>query len=115
VQALGVTSVSLLAIQSQADLSVTFLIGLLQALIPALCMNVYIVGLNQIYDIEIDKVNKPYLPLASGEYSLATGISIVVTFAAVVCICFSHYQHNRISYLTFYYWVANPLVVMQVS
>ncbi|KAH9534078.1 hypothetical protein CY35_18G087600 [Sphagnum magellanicum] len=81
--ALGVTSVSLLAIQSQADLSVTFLIGLLQALIPALCMNVYIVGLNQIYDIEIDKVNKPYLPLASGEYSLATGISIVVTFAAV--------------------------------
>jgi 4-hydroxybenzoate polyprenyltransferase len=29
---------------------------LLQALIPALCMNVYIVGLNQIHDIEIDKV-----------------------------------------------------------
>jgi hypothetical protein len=56
VQALGVTSVSLLAIQSPADLSVTFLIGLLKALIPALCMNVYIVGLNQIYDIEIDKV-----------------------------------------------------------
>jgi homogentisate phytyltransferase/homogentisate geranylgeranyltransferase len=83
VQALGVTSVSLLAIQSRADFSVTFLIGLLKALIPALCMNVYIVGLNQIYDIEIDKVNKPYLPLASGEYSLATGIAIVVTFAAV--------------------------------
>ncbi len=31
------------------------------------------------------QVNKPYLPLASGEYSLATGIAIVVTFAAVVC------------------------------
>jgi homogentisate phytyltransferase/homogentisate geranylgeranyltransferase len=63
----------------------TFFVGLLQALIPALCMNVYIVGLNQIYDIEIDKVNKPYLPLASGEYSSATGIALVTTFAAVVC------------------------------
>lgn len=29
---------------------------LLQAVIPALLMNVYIVGLNQVYDIDIDKV-----------------------------------------------------------
>jgi homogentisate phytyltransferase/homogentisate geranylgeranyltransferase len=41
------------------------------------------VGLNQIHDIEIDKVNKPYLPLASGEYSIATAIALVTTFAAV--------------------------------
>ena len=33
-------------------------------------MNIYIVGINQIFDIEIDRVNKPYLPLASGEWSL---------------------------------------------
>jgi homogentisate phytyltransferase/homogentisate geranylgeranyltransferase len=45
-----------MAVQSPADISMTFFVGLLQALIPALCMNVYIVGLNQIYDIEIDKV-----------------------------------------------------------
>jgi len=31
------------------------------------------------------QVNKPYLPLASGEYSTATGIALVTTFAAVVC------------------------------
>ena len=42
-------------------------IGLVQAIVPALLMNVSIVGLNQLYDVEIDKVNKPYLPLASGE------------------------------------------------
>jgi len=30
----------------------------LQAVIPALLMNVYIVGLNQIFDIDIDKVCK---------------------------------------------------------
>lgn len=31
---------------------------ILQAVIPALLMNVYIVGLNQIFDIDIDKVCK---------------------------------------------------------
>jgi len=81
--ALGVISVSMLAIQSPADFSSTFFVGLLQALIPALLMNVYIVGLNQIYDIDIDKVNKPYLPLASGEYSLNTGITLVTVCAAL--------------------------------
>lgn len=55
-----------------------------QALIPALLMNVYIVGLNQIYDIDIDKVNKPYLPLASGEFSVTTGITLVTICAALV-------------------------------
>ena len=47
------------------------LVGLLQALVPALLMNVSIVGLNQLYDVEIDKINKPYLPLASGEMTQA--------------------------------------------
>ena len=56
----------------------------MQALIPALLMNVYIVGLNQIYDIDIDKVNKPYLPLASGEFSFITGIALVTICAALV-------------------------------
>lgn len=81
--ALGVISVSLLAVQSSADFTGTFFVGLLQALVPALLMNVYIVGLNQIYDIEIDKVNKPYLPLASGEFSLITGITLVTICAAL--------------------------------
>ncbi|KAG5560966.1 hypothetical protein RHGRI_004107 [Rhododendron griersonianum] len=42
-------------------------------------MNLYAVGLNQLTDVEIDKVNKPYLPLASGEISTELGIAI--TFA----------------------------------
>ncbi|XP_024402099.1 probable homogentisate phytyltransferase 1, chloroplastic [Physcomitrium patens] len=80
---LGVTSVSLLACQGVSDVNFKFAIGLLKAVIPALCMNVYIVGLNQLYDIDIDKVNKPNLPLASGEFSVATGIILVTFFAAV--------------------------------
>eukprot|EP00929_Paragymnodinium_shiwhaense_P079551 TRINITY_DN41459_c0_g1_i2.p1 TRINITY_DN41459_c0_g1~~TRINITY_DN41459_c0_g1_i2.p1 ORF type:complete len:922 (-),score=130.07 TRINITY_DN41459_c0_g1_i2:102-2867(-) len=38
-----------------------FLVTTLGALVPALLMNVYITGLNQIYDVEIDRQNKPYL------------------------------------------------------
>ena len=50
--------------------------GLLQALVAALLMNVCIVGINQLYDIEIDRVNKPYLPLASGELSFGGGVAV---------------------------------------
>ncbi len=59
-------------------------------LLALLCGNGYIVGINQIYDVDIDAVNKPFLPVAAGELSptmawaicaaLATGgIGIVAT------------------------------------
>ena len=38
-------------------------------MIALLCGNVFIVGINQIYDIEIDRVNKPFLPLAANTMS----------------------------------------------
>ncbi|KAL3695922.1 hypothetical protein R1sor_009998 [Riccia sorocarpa] len=79
--ALGIVSVSLLALQSPTELSAKFFVGLVQALIPSLFMNIYIVGLNQIYDVDIDKVNKPYLPLASGEYTMGMGVAIVTISA----------------------------------
>ncbi|MDJ0510321.1 MAG: homogentisate phytyltransferase [Crocosphaera sp.] len=50
---------------------------LLIALVACLCGNVYIVGLNQLEDQEIDKINKPYLPLASGDFSVLQGRYIV--------------------------------------
>ncbi|RLM54986.1 putative homogentisate phytyltransferase 1, chloroplastic [Panicum miliaceum] len=71
------------AVQSLSDISPLFLTGLLEAVVAALFMNIYIVGLNQLFDIEIDKVNKPTLPLASGEYTPATGVAIVSVFAAM--------------------------------
>lgn len=48
-----------------------------RAVCSALCMNVAIVGLNQVYDRKIDMVNKPYLPLASGEFSASTALFII--------------------------------------
>ncbi|XP_077238046.1 putative homogentisate phytyltransferase 1, chloroplastic [Tasmannia lanceolata] len=78
---LGIISVSLLPVETMTDLSPTFLIGLLKALLPSICMNFYVVGVNQLFDIEIDKVNKPDLPLASGEFSVGTGVLIVAAFS----------------------------------
>lgn len=40
--------------------------------------NIYIVGLNQLEDIAIDQINKPHLPIASGEFSQKTGQRIVI-------------------------------------
>ncbi|XP_044970927.1 probable homogentisate phytyltransferase 1, chloroplastic isoform X1 [Hordeum vulgare subsp. vulgare] len=81
--ALSIVSVSLLAVEGLSDISPLFLTGSLEAVVSALFMNIYIVGLNQLSDIDIDKVNKPTLPLASGEYSPATGVAIVTTFAVL--------------------------------
>ena len=36
-------------------------------LVAGLAVNVYIVGVNQIEDVDIDRVNKPFLPLAAGD------------------------------------------------
>jgi homogentisate phytyltransferase/homogentisate geranylgeranyltransferase len=58
-------------------------------LIAAGCVNVAIVGLNQIEDIEIDRVNKPDLPLAAGELTpqaakLIVGVTAVVPVAMAI-------------------------------
>jgi homogentisate phytyltransferase / homogentisate geranylgeranyltransferase len=47
------------------------------AWIACILGNIYIVGLNQLYDVEIDRVNKPDLPLASGKLSINQGQWIV--------------------------------------
>ncbi|MCL7048334.1 hypothetical protein MKW94_007226 [Papaver nudicaule] len=73
----GIISVSLLPIETAADLSLNFVVGVVKALIPALLMNIYVVGLNQLFDVEIDKINKPDLPIAAGDLSMANGITIV--------------------------------------
>nr|XP_025887689.1 homogentisate phytyltransferase 1, chloroplastic isoform X3 [Solanum lycopersicum] len=53
--ALSIISVSLLAVEKFSDFSPLFFTGVLEAIVAALFMNIYIVGLNQLSDIEIDK------------------------------------------------------------
>ncbi|MGK7893965.1 MAG: homogentisate phytyltransferase [Xenococcus sp. (in: cyanobacteria)] len=57
-----------------ADLNLELMLA---AWTACLCGNVYIVGLNQLTDVEIDRINKPHLPLASGAFSLSQGRWIV--------------------------------------
>ena len=47
-----------------------------------LCGNGFIVGINQIYDVDIDAVNKPFLPVASGELSPALAWVLCLLLAA---------------------------------
>ncbi len=62
---------------THSPISTTSIIQLLGTWIACLLGNVYIVGLNQLYDVEIDRVNKPDLPLASGKLSIIQGQWIV--------------------------------------
>lgn len=55
----------------------------LAGLLTLICGNGYIVGINQIYDIGIDKVNKPYLPIAAGDLSVQSAWVLVLLFAMV--------------------------------
>lgn len=53
------------------------------AWLACLAGNVYIVGLNQLEDIAIDRINKPHLPLASGEFTVRDGQKIVGMMAVL--------------------------------
>jgi homogentisate phytyltransferase/homogentisate geranylgeranyltransferase len=52
--------------------------------------NIYIVGLNQLTDIVIDRVNKPQLPLASGEFSRKQG-QYIVAIAGIIALILGSY------------------------
>lgn len=90
---IGISSVSLLPLTSVGDISPAYFVGLLQALIPFLCANIYTSGINQLVDVEIDKINKPYLPLVSGEFSMAEGKAIVSTLA-FMCLAVAIMSHS---------------------
>nr|WIL60116.1 prenytransferase [Hypericum perforatum] len=53
----------------------------LGGLVALLSAHSYINGVNQIFDVEIDRINKPHLPIASGDLSLQLAWSLVTSFA----------------------------------
>ena len=65
--------------------------SLVVTLLACLCGNVYIVGLNQLEDVEIDRINKPHLPLASGEFSRREG-EWIVAITGVLAIALALWQ-----------------------
>ena len=59
--------------------------------LACICGNIYIVGLNQLQDIEIDQINKPNLPLASGEYSRFQG-QLIVAMTGILALTIAAFQ-----------------------
>ena len=55
-----------------------YLSYLLMALCIGISCNLFIVGINQIADVNIDKINKPYLPIPSGDLSMEHAKTIVI-------------------------------------
>jgi len=53
-------------------------IALSWAIACAVLINIYVTGLNQVFDVEIDKINKPYLPIAAGYLSLPAAWAICI-------------------------------------
>lgn len=77
-------------LENPAKFSLSLLPRAATGLLALLCGNAFIVGINQIYDIKIDEINKPFLPIAAKQLSteaawilvigcLVTGMSIVKT------------------------------------
>jgi homogentisate phytyltransferase/homogentisate geranylgeranyltransferase len=64
-----------------------YLCSILFCWIPSGFINIYITGLNQIVDTEIDSINKPFLPIPSGQLSKRTA-SFIVGFSLLCSIGF---------------------------
>jgi homogentisate phytyltransferase/homogentisate geranylgeranyltransferase len=90
--ALAIPALHLLAAPTYAAAFTTrSLASMVYAMIPALLMNLYITGLNQVTDVEIDKINKPNLPIAAGDLSKRDGIiTILVALALSLILGFAH-------------------------
>ena len=78
------TAVSIVALWSLAP-ERTGIADLLAVIVAGLAVNVFIVGINQIYDVEIDRINKPFLPIAAGELTLRAA-RLVVGGCAVLAV-----------------------------
>lgn len=84
-----VVAVLVLHLLATRDLRLPVAAGLGQVvlvLVAAVATNLYIVGLNQVTDVEIDRINKPWLPLAAGTMTLPVGRAVVAGSALLAVV-----------------------------
>ncbi len=89
---ISVATLYFLAIQANHIDIVTNWNTLILTLISCIACNIYITGLNQIYDIDIDRENKPNLPLVTQELSMIDAKKIVL-FSLMIALVFSFFQN----------------------
>jgi 4-hydroxybenzoate polyprenyltransferase len=77
--------------------SVHMLLANVFAMASSLFMNVYITGLNQVTDVTIDEINKPYLPLAYGKLKMHEAVFIcILSLFASLFIGFCHPRYSTL-------------------
>jgi homogentisate phytyltransferase/homogentisate geranylgeranyltransferase len=82
--ALAIPALHALAAPSlQQALSLPTLASCAYTMVPSLLMNLYITGLNQVTDVDIDRINKPNLPIAAGLLT-PRGAVIIITIALIL-------------------------------
>ncbi len=82
---LSILSIFALAIGTTKVTTIPFLL-LPLSLLSAWACNIYITGLNQWTDEKVDKINKPWLPIAAGTLSKKNALRIVLICGVVACV-----------------------------
>lgn len=83
---LSVVALWLLGLDAFSPSGGTAALHLACTLVAALGVNIAIVGINQVEDVDIDGVNKPWLPIAAGDLSLRDARAIVSAAALVALV-----------------------------
>lgn len=81
--AIGLYLMAIASVNHNINLSLIW--QLLAAWLACIFGNIYIVGLNQVEDVEIDQINKPHLPLAAGEFTRKQAI-LIITFSGMLAL-----------------------------
>jgi homogentisate phytyltransferase/homogentisate geranylgeranyltransferase len=87
-------SVFTLYLMAAADYGFGRYTALLLTWISCLGANVFIVGLNQLTDVAIDRINKPRLPLASGAFTMRMGWIVVTSCVIISLLIAFAYGHE---------------------
>lgn len=78
---ISITTLYLMAYDTKNTFDITLL---LLSIIVGITCNVFIVGINQVSDIDIDRINKPELPIPAGVLSLKQAKNIIYG-ALIIC------------------------------
>ncbi|WVY99237.1 hypothetical protein V8G54_031388, partial [Vigna mungo] len=85
---LSTVSASLFVVERLSDISPLFFIGLLQALVPHLFMDIYVNGVNQLFDLEIDKFLASFVADKQTLSSIGIWANILYNWCHYCCIKF---------------------------
>ncbi|KAH9791789.1 homogentisate geranylgeranyltransferase [Citrus sinensis] len=110
---IAITSVSLLSLQNLDDLTPTYFIRFLKAMVPGLLMTVYEVAINQLYDVAIDKSLAMGIMHRSPPFLLALIIWFLLGSAYSVDLPFLRWK--RSSFLTTLYTVLERGLLLQFA